>query len=538
MRLCELPSDILSLILKWVVESVCFGNSLKANISVAAINQRLRQAALPLVYKRVSVDFPATGSGGSNGATTNAVYTTNLDLVVSAGCMDLVRCVRVGVARPSYGIDELALAATVLREAKAEWPAVKSLEVAGNWITPSVFVRDNVPDAESIQRVLDALVAVVPNVCTLLTGGRSHIAPVRCLFQALAERYQRQLQSVHFTFPMDPQEDVQFTRLQRLFINRLSFSDWAIPRIDPAALVKLKITDLDPMHSWTSFGADDNSPSIEFPVLRHLQLVYNNFASDPQPAASGEASTPKLHFPQLQTIRLWCSKSRCAFLESAALPPHLEKCTLSLPVAECPDIADTAMPAARDWEVCIDGGRDEEYVIPRQIRRLLLRARQCEAAHLNLRNSSRSVNTSGILGSGLTDLTIATHISVDDMLALVGNLPQLVYISVRCHSFRSPQADLSLPKPGEHGHPVAPLSTTIKRLGIAVHHDEPWDIKRAALVKYLLLGIPSLLALSMGDANKIKLKLFTKKYGPRYPHIETVAFSANPISRLPSMLFG
>ncbi|KAJ2711688.1 hypothetical protein H4R19_003131 [Coemansia spiralis] len=136
--------------------------------------------------------------------------------------------------------------------------------------------------------------------------------------------------------------------------------------------------------------------------------------------------------------------------------------------------------------------------------------------------SGQIFSVDSIFGVGLTDLTVQRLISVDDMLALAGNLPRLERLSVRCDGCSTVQSDISLPKPSERSHPVHPLSTSIRWLYIDVRNERRRCSQRTALVKFILLKIPSLDLLDMTCADNAKLMRFNKSHKLWYPRLGTV----------------
>ncbi|KAJ2716319.1 hypothetical protein H4R19_000719 [Coemansia spiralis] len=329
MLLCDLPDDVLALVLERAVTSTDSARAFKDNLQLAATNSRLRRAALPLVYAELFVAH--FGGHFEHGGATQPVQWTNAFLAASVGCAGLARRVSISVERPLDSVGELWSAAVVLRKVLAVWPQVRTLSISGDWNNHlyGISTEEPVP-ANPAQNTHSALVQIMPNVRKLVVGGNADFDPARRFFQALVEGYQGQLQSVRFLFPEDKRFGMPFSRPQLIHLVRQPGNDWILPCVDPSRLVALQLSHVHPEHAWAPFGTDNSSMPIELPVLEHLRVDYAQFSLEGQPYGTGGGRLPALHFPRLRTIQIDCSRSRCVFLECAVLPPLVKRFDLAV----------------------------------------------------------------------------------------------------------------------------------------------------------------------------------------------------------------
>ncbi|KAJ2716751.1 hypothetical protein H4R19_000459 [Coemansia spiralis] len=325
MHLYYLPNDVLVLILGRLLEEADASGDTKARFNLAAINQRLRQVSLPLVYRDVFVQFPTVPysrfrpdtPSAQNRPTDGATVKTNAGLAASAHCTDLVRRVSITFIHFSEGVDEVGAVVAALREASPLWPTVQTLEVTGGL----GYYPESKSDALSLLTRAPAagepLVAMLPNVQRLLIGGNVVLGAVQTLFQSATEGYQGQLKTVQVAY-LPSTDHQRLYMIQHQNAARRPWPDLLIPRIDASRLVRLHLENAHPEHSWASFGANSSSLSIEFPVLQHLRLGYQRYSNLDRPTIIKRR--PQLHFPRLDTFQLDCDTDSCPFLDSAVFP--------------------------------------------------------------------------------------------------------------------------------------------------------------------------------------------------------------------------
>ncbi|KAJ2774614.1 hypothetical protein IWQ57_000737, partial [Coemansia nantahalensis] len=110
---------------------------------------------------------------------------------------------------------------------------------------------------------------------------------------------------------------------------------------------------------------------------------------------------------------------------------------------------------------------------------------------------------------------------VDTMLAFIKRLPKLSKLTFHNVYFSNIQADMSIPEANEDTA-VAPLHTSLD--GIAIGHGkEQHSLDTAvAVVKYLLLRIPTLARIHALQTPKSPVIDFVEAHAARYPHLSRV----------------
>ncbi|KAJ2712929.1 hypothetical protein H4R19_002501 [Coemansia spiralis] len=123
--------------------------------------------------------------------------------------------------------------------------------------------------------------------------------------------------------------------------------------------------------------------------------------------------------------------------------------------------------------------------------------------------------------TGLTHLHFNGPMSADDVIQLIRRQRQLVYLHINGLNLDDIQTDFSIPACAEH-EPVAPLVTQLRGLAISKGH-VPMTIDLAfAMLKYLLLRIPTLKSVTTRFVPVEKIQAFIDEYIQWYPHLANV----------------
>ncbi|KAJ2692225.1 hypothetical protein H4R19_006198, partial [Coemansia spiralis] len=173
MQLCDLPTDILAIVLKW-----CFSRhedqaqELKLNLPLLAVCRLWRCLAIPVVYRRVFVQYgdehPYPGSSDSLEPDleepTDAVIKTNLDLVAMVGCVNAVKNVKIDVHCVANPFPRWQAVIEAMRAVAPKWRVVGLTTT----MHPDIF-RFNGQSVDMAQykddtvKVGDALATLMPN---------------------------------------------------------------------------------------------------------------------------------------------------------------------------------------------------------------------------------------------------------------------------------------------------------------------------------------------------------------------------------------
>ncbi|KAJ2774324.1 hypothetical protein IWQ57_000873 [Coemansia nantahalensis] len=126
-----------------------------------------------------------------------------------------------------------------------------------------------------------------------------------------------------------------------------------------------------------------------------------------------------------------------------------------------------------------------------------------------------------ITRTALTHLQVSAPTSVDAMLALIGGLPCLLGLTLFSLDLSDVQVDISVPDADEDVV-VDPLHALLK--GLAINYDRARNSPdmAVAVVKYMLLRIPSLAVLYAAQAPRDPVLNFVEAYAPRHPHLGSV----------------
>ncbi|KAJ2715278.1 hypothetical protein H4R19_001288 [Coemansia spiralis] len=544
MQLCDLPAEILTDVLRRSLRDRRKARWLERNLPLAAICQRLRYIALPLVYKVAYMDaFDVVSTRrhtfnvilsrrkrGHSITNNQGVYgswraVSNVDIIASLGYTGLVQHMIIDIESGRGRGVGLRHVLTHLCNAASELPAVKQLDIAVREPTAGWSIEYDVEDSDHANEFADhalALRAMIPNVCGLRVADTRRF-PAPTFVEQLTQHYHHQLQMLRFDARADVLPDISFPQVRDLhFAGTRSFPD-RIPRVDAAILERLKLLQVHPLHSWTAFGADNSGRMIEFSALTSLSVDYvavSNIGSAP---ADQDGLGFKLGFPLLRSARIHCPSGQCPMLASAVFPRSMGFLDTQVSAPVWRSISHMELPVATRLKLVIlsPGGNDTQ--LPLSFNRLLTNSHQCGEVTLRADLHDPSAYLPRIAFTGLTMLTIGRPISADMLLDIIGKLPRLATL-IAVRSTRDPiQADIAIPSPGEC-HPIEPLGTKLQRLSYGQLDGSSLTCANIALYQYLLLKHPSLRW--FGTRSKLRRMLvpFVKAYSEWYPHLAGVDF--------------
>ncbi|KAJ2778688.1 hypothetical protein H4R18_004439 [Coemansia javaensis] len=526
MQFSDLPDDLLCLVLERALSDG--GDAydlLEENLSLLAVCQRWRRLALPVAYGAVSVEIKARGArvGSSPSETTymGVPIRSNLDLVVSAGCVNLVKSVCIEAkysGSPSAAFNSVL---GFMRAAAGEWSGVRLLEVA---LSPAATAAEH-DDNDDIQAACGAMVAMMPGVSELYfsTGAFHPVPAVSEAYGCLAGLYSDRLEELGASYPVAFPRDASFKRLRRIRVGYAYEPGRRLPQINPDVLETLELSIWPLFRVLSALGSDDGSREIVFGSLKELRLsCYDGGASDVEDGEdSADAKAAwQLQFPRLETLCINTTLGTCSLLEYSVLPPRVSSIRFRAAPAVLRDIARASLPAARDIEIVIPHGTGNDPSAISAATNLLAGARASRRVELDVWDYAVPVSP-GAVSAKLTHLTIHGLASLGTLFSLIQRLPDLVYLELQKVYLDGYQAGLSVPGPDD-GHPVEPLNTKIKYLAVWASDDEQAPEQFADVAKYLLLKIPTLSHLCPDRALRPCLKEFVDVHSGQYPHLKAV----------------
>ncbi|KAJ2771577.1 hypothetical protein IWQ56_001730 [Coemansia nantahalensis] len=253
-------------------------------------------------------------------------------------------------------------------------------------------------------------------------------------------------------------------------------------------------------HSWAPFSAHCESREIEFTNLNRLDVAYFTTHQEDGVSVRHRDGHPwKLRFPGLKYLDIKCTESICPLLEYAVLPPRMESISICMDTAAFQDSANVVLPAAKrlSLRIFMQSGDDPSGLSV--IGRMLKSARGSEVLELQIGNNGLPMVPESITRTALTHLQVSAPTSVDAMLALIGELPCLLGLTLFSLDLSDVQVDISVPDADEDVV-VDPLHALLK--GLAINYDRARNSPdmAVAVVKYMLLRIPPLAVLYAAQA--------------------------------------
>ncbi|KAJ2807386.1 hypothetical protein H4R21_000495 [Coemansia helicoidea] len=375
---------------------------------------------------------------------------------------------------------------------------------------------------DNIAGVVRALTALMPDVRRMGCQGsdRSQAASLICGF--LAWRYADQLRWFDSNHRITVPPGCQFTRLRLVSLSYDLATDYQIPQMAAGELVDVMLMDGPSNHSWASFSADSDSRVIEFTNLKGLLAVYRTTHLENEVAVRHRDGHPwKLQFPRLESLNIQCGENICPLLEYAVLPSHMESIQIQLRSATYQDHTNLVLPATKRLILGITGESEGDPSGLPVINRFFESARGSESLELHINDRMLPVVPDSITCTALTHLLVAARTSVDTMLAFIERLPNLTELTLYTLDLSDTQADISVPGADEDTV-VEPLHTWLESLtieyDISIHSPDT----ATAVVKYMLLRIPTLFRLVSRMTPEGLVLSFVEQYAPRYPHLRGV----------------
>ncbi|KAJ1726729.1 hypothetical protein LPJ61_004998, partial [Coemansia biformis] len=286
MKHCDLPDDVVKLVLSTSLNCDSDKFSFKANLRLTAVCSQWRRLALPIVYGTEFVkideqprDQEERVSDGDFGDEDNLrlvpTKENNLGLAVSVGCAHLVKAVAVTSFYVDHYLCGLGVLMKVMSEVGSTLPAARMLKIVMFMYPESSSSRGSAASYEEKIRGLGrALVTVMPGVTGLDLNRSNGAVLINSHFGQLTGVYTEQLERFEGSCSAMAKLNGKFKRLREVCIYRGKGDGHRLPHIDPARLLKLTIKKAPPTLTWDGFSKGCDFGDIEFSLLRSLRLDY------------------------------------------------------------------------------------------------------------------------------------------------------------------------------------------------------------------------------------------------------------------------
>ncbi|KAJ2775751.1 hypothetical protein H4R18_005949 [Coemansia javaensis] len=268
----------------------------------------------------------------------------------------------------------------------------------------------------------------------------------------------------------------------------------------------------------TNFSADgDESRDIWFPSLQVLDL------GTCWEAAAGWTDETKdkgrLHFPALRALKARCKDGMPHALRRSVFPARMDRVTILATAPALLDISNMALPSARHFQLSTEGDIAINPAAVAAVQRILDRARDGDEVELIHHRDSRLLKRPEILAlTPLTRLEALVDTSVDTVVEIIRCLPRLSSLDIRLQSAGSTPQGISVPEPGAD-RLVEPISSTLKCVRISFYHDDQNPEPAVLTLRYLLLAVPSLTAISAYGIPGVLMDSFIDAHADQYPHL-------------------
>ncbi|KAJ2776220.1 hypothetical protein H4R18_005785 [Coemansia javaensis] len=313
----ELPDDIIRLVLREsLVDRHNARDTFQANLPLLAVCRQWRCIALPIVHSGAFIQYgnESDRRGSKSGTRHRAIRepkraktTTNLDLVVSAGCAHAVKRMDISVYCRANPIPGLGAAVRLMCMAAEKWKSTRGLAIS---VHPDgrVFDGSTIDTTEyqdDIRRTCAALAAALPAVRSLCFGDYYNNNPISwVLYGELAALCSGRLQRIDARCPIIMPLGCMLEHLGAVSICYRGRIGHQHSRMDLSSLASLTLANWPPDHSWAPFGPDNGSGALVFSGLKTLNVTYDapNIWMGPD-ALHPDGPSWALHFPNLDRLK-------------------------------------------------------------------------------------------------------------------------------------------------------------------------------------------------------------------------------------------
>ncbi|KAJ2716008.1 hypothetical protein H4R19_000886 [Coemansia spiralis] len=532
MQLSNLPGDILLAVFGQYLSSD--GDAVtkfKGSLPLLAVCRQWRHLLIPMVYRQAFVQYGARPTFGVGRITRNpnieepidVAVKTNLDLIVGVGYVSAVRSIHIVVncfVNPFPGWQE------VIRRMRAVANTWRAVELYLE-IYPHIFHFDNrtvdmSKYAGNIAEVGNALLAFMPDVRRLYCKGLNHNSIAKALYERLAKHYASQLQQLDSDHPLVLPPDYQFTKMQEITIDYEHDAEYQLPRMTSGELVRMRLDNAPPNHSWAPFSTSNASRVIEFTKLEKLVVSYDIIYEENGSAVHHRDGQPwVLQFPRLTRLAIRNTEDICPLLKYAALPSCMDSISIDMPSATFQSVADVVLPATKRLLLAIPRSATGDPSGLPTINRLLKRACGSESLELSIEDVRLAIDPVNMTSAALTSLFIAGPVSADSMFVFLARMPRLVKLMLFTLDVRDIQADISIPDVDDSAV-VGSLSTSLEELELIIDSQDQLPDVEMAVVKCVLLRIPTLTKFNALWTPEEPVLEFVRAYSGRYSHLGSV----------------
>ncbi|KAJ2716408.1 hypothetical protein H4R19_000667 [Coemansia spiralis] len=469
-----------------------------------------------MAYDTVFIKCGTQGESYENGPE-DVDIATSLDLLVGAKCHHLARELRIDVHFQADPLPGFKAAISRLREVCDEWVGVRKLSIGlhlEKWVPHYRGPRVANHEAD-IASIGSDLAALLPGVREICIGGHKQLEATCVMLGRLVGLYSHQLQVLHSKHALAMPQDRVFNQLRDVSIgNALSDElEHQLPRLDPEVIESLVLGRFMPDEVWSMFCADPDCHETTFPRLTDLSVTFCPSFPNPE-------SPWALQFPAAKRVCIESYDPNCLSMANAVFPACLESLEVSAGLGLLRAFASARVRVTQGlaiYEVSDPDHNDDMFGI---INSIFDAAGPCRLTNLYV-GGVDPVPLDLFTYTGLTHLSLSMLTSVGDVMSHIRTQPRLVSLEIDYLSLADIQADFSIPDNADH-EPVAPLDTQLRELTIYVGHGpEPAELAYAML-KYLLLKIPTLSLVTTGGVSQQPIQDFIDEYAQWYPHLANI----------------
>ncbi|KAJ2081054.1 hypothetical protein H4R24_002625 [Coemansia sp. RSA 988] len=443
----------------------------------------------------------------------------------------MVNCLRFDLSYTFNPFPGLFALIELLEKPGVLWQHITSLELE---LTFSPFIRgisnfDHPEFMNSKTKVTSALAVLLPCLRKLKFLGIRNNKAACCIFGQFTSRIINQVSGLKSAHPLQFSTPTFSESLSYLNISFDNEAVYQLPRVYAASLKYLRIYSIPVSYTWDQFVCNKSTNIIDFDSLETLDILYNSWSLVENRHIESQPPSRRIsmRFNKLQTLYISNCTGYCAILEDGEFPAKMQLVRFSGIVPAIESLSHMKLKSVEALKVCVRRAmRNYAYNPTATLARIFNSIDVKQVGELLVYDTLAELKPMELECACMTRLSISPSLNCTELLHLVCKLPNLIVLEIDdLTDAKIPMVARLVGSDDDTRIRVQPIKTRLQNLTLRHSADTDTVNNIKQMVLYLILGIPTLQALSIPIATMRELDLSVTNRQELYPHLKNIWYS-------------